>query len=239
MLTLKSISSSGISVIVADPNDIFLEGLKAVTNRIPSVSIQCCAKNADELLMLLKNVLCDILITDSVFLGAHFENIQKFKHMNPMIKVIGCSNTADVGSVSHAMNLGCDGFLLKDTNYTEIQEAIKCVMTNETFLNKKLRDVLTRYKFDLERDSISLSNFLNDKKLKEVLFLICHGYTSKEIAPHLDVAKKTVDKYRLEIMKATGVKNLSSLILYALKNQVHQDYDLLYKYRVFTNLAIF
>jgi DNA-binding NarL/FixJ family response regulator len=235
-MAVKSIPNCKVTLIIAESNQIYLEGLKTATKKTISNSARCFANNVHELDMLLKNIRCDILLAETLFLGTDLENIQIFRSRHPLMKIIALSSTLNPSYIIQMMKAGCDGFLLKNTDCSEVELAVKTVLKDKKYLNQNVQETVNRYIYNLDKDGYKISEFVINKRFREMLFLICYGYTSKEIAEQLFVSKKSIDKYRYDFMKATGVQNVSGLILFAINNQIHRDEHLIHKYSSIKNL---
>jgi DNA-binding NarL/FixJ family response regulator len=55
---------------------------------------------------------------------------------------------------------------------------------------------------------------------KEILKLICHGYSSQEVADKLNLGLRTVEKCRSDLMQKTNTSNAISLAVFAVKNRL-------------------
>ena len=229
MQTFKTLNSSALSIVIADSNEIFLEGLNVAAEKYCSVARRCCASNLDELCMLLDNVYCDVIVCDVHFLGSEFENICELKKRNNKARIIALNSCINAVSVSKAMQSGCDGYLLKDTNCLEIAQAIKTVLDFRKYISPKIAAAIESSPYDSYNANL-LYSFVTDPRMREMLFLICYGYTSKQIATRLFVSKKSIDKYRYDLMHAIGAKNVSGIILFALKYKINEDIELQRKY---------
>jgi DNA-binding NarL/FixJ family response regulator len=68
-------------------------------------------------------------------------------------------------------------------------------------------------------ESIAEEDGLSDREI-EILVDICRGLSNQEIADHLFISKRTVDKHRANILEKTGCKNTANLVVYAIKNRL-------------------
>ena len=55
---------------------------------------------------------------------------------------------------------------------------------------------------------------------KDVLYLICNGFTNKEIADKLFISAKTVDRHRTALLQKTETRNSAHLVMYAIQNKL-------------------
>ena len=63
------------------------------------------------------------------------------------------------------------------------------------------------------------NNELSDRE-REILKLLAEGYSNREIAEMLAISVKTVETHRANIMKKHNFKNITELVLYAVRNHL-------------------
>jgi DNA-binding NarL/FixJ family response regulator len=115
------------------------------------------------------------------------------------------------------VDAGAKGFLLKDSDISEVKEAILTVSKGGSYFSQELLyHVIQKFKHrESETKSANLS-----KREKEILLKICEGFSNQEIAETLFISKRTVDKHRANLLGKTNSKNTASLILFAIKNKL-------------------
>jgi len=112
---------------------------------------------------------------------------------------------------------GAKGFLLKDSDISEVRDAILTVQKGGSYFSQELlHNVIQKIKHrESETKVANLS-----KREKEILLKICEGLSNQEIAEALFISKRTVDKHRANLLDKTNARNTASLILYAIKNKL-------------------
>ncbi|MBS1741727.1 MAG: response regulator transcription factor [Bacteroidetes bacterium] len=63
------------------------------------------------------------------------------------------------------------------------------------------------------------------KREIEILELICKEFSTEEIASRLFVSTRTIDGHRVNILAKTGCKNVAGLVVYAIRNGIHNPYS--------------
>jgi DNA-binding NarL/FixJ family response regulator len=115
------------------------------------------------------------------------------------------------------VDAGAKGFLVKDSDISEVREAITTVNKGGSYFSQELLyHVIQKIK---HRESESKSANLS-KREKEILLKICEGLSNQEIAEALFISKRTVDKHRANLLGKTNSKNTASLILFAIRNKL-------------------
>ena len=124
--------------------------------------------------------------------------------------------------IIHLLEKGVNGYLLKDTEPTEVENAIRRVMSDgfyySDFVAKAMhRKVLTRVAAAVP----SFNNKINiSTREMEVLKLLCEGLSTVEISNQLFVSPRTIEGHRLRLLEKTGTRNTAGLVAYAFKNDL-------------------
>jgi len=115
------------------------------------------------------------------------------------------------------VDAGAKGFLLKDSDISEVKEAILTVRKGGNYFSQQLlHHVIQKIKLrEHESKTTNLS-----KRETEILSKICEGLSNQEIAESFFISKRTVDKHRANLLGKTNSKNTASLILFAIKNKL-------------------
>ena len=207
-----------IRIIIADDHQLFRNGLKILLNAFPEFEVVGEASNGAEFLSLLKNTKADIALMD---INMHemdgIEATRKGLKINPEINIIALSMYGEEEYYYKMVDAGAKGFLLKDSDISEVKEAIVTVKKGGSYFSQELLyHVIQKIKHrEHESKSANLS-----KREKEILFKICEGFSNQEIAETLFISKRTVDKHRANLLGKTNSKNTASLILFAIRNKL-------------------
>lgn len=207
-----------IRYVVADDHLLFLKGFILLLQRIKSnYTLECVgeATNGQELLRLISPEEVDLLFLDLNFAEADASLlIPKLKELHSDLKILCVSMYTDDKVVREALRKGADGYLSKNTELTELAEAIEAVMDGEMFLGKNIK--ITNPDKKPSNQAINLNRFNAKyqltKREKEILELIAKGKSNKDIASLLFISKDTVSVHRKNLMKKLNVKNASGLI---------------------------
>jgi len=207
-----------IRIIIADDHQLFRNGLKILLNSFPEFEVAGEASNGKEYLELLKTIQADIALMDINMPEMDgIEATRRGVKMNPSVNVIALSMYGEEEYYYKMVDAGARGFLLKDSDISEVKEAILTVMKGGSFFSQELLyHVIQKIKHrEHETKSANLS-----KREREILVKICEGLSNQEIAETLFISKRTVDKHRANLLGKTNSKNTASLILFAIKNKL-------------------
>jgi DNA-binding NarL/FixJ family response regulator len=207
-----------IRIIIADDHQLFRNGLKILLNSFPDFEVAGEAANGEEFLKLLKSVKADIALMDINMPEMDgIEATRKGVKMSPETNIIALSMYGEEEYYYKMVDAGAKGFLVKDSDISEVRDAILTVVKGGSYFSQELLyHVIQKIKHrEHETKSANLS-----KREKEILFKICEGLSNQEIAETLFISKRTVDKHRANLLGKTNSKNTASLILYAIRNKL-------------------
>jgi len=207
-----------IKIIITDDHQLFRNGLKILLNSFPDFEVTGEASNGEEYLKLIQSVNADITLMDINMPEMDgIEATRRGLKMFPAINIIALSMYGEEDYYYRMVDAGAKGFLLKDSDITEVREAILTVMKGGSYFSQELLyHVIQKFKHrEQESKAANLS-----RREKEILSKICEGLSNQEIADTLFISKRTVDKHRANLLGKTNSKNTASLILFAIKNKL-------------------
>jgi DNA-binding NarL/FixJ family response regulator len=205
-------------IIIADDHQLFRNGLKILLNAFPEFEVTGEASNGEEFLKILKTTPADVALMDINMPEMDgIEATRKGLKLSPELHIIALSMYGEEEYYNKMVDAGAKGFLLKDSDISEVKEAILTVKKGGNYFSQELLyHVIQKIK---HRESESkLANL--SKREKEILFKICEGLSNQEIADTLFISKRTVDKHRANLLGKTNSKNTASLILFAIRNKL-------------------
>lgn len=210
--------SDTIQVVLADDHQLFRNGLRILLNAFEDFSVVGEAGNGEEVVKIVSNCECDVVLMDidmPVLDG--IEATRQCVEAKPDIKVIALSMYGEEEYYYRMVEAGAKGFILKDSDISEVKEAIVAVNNGGNYFSQELLyNVIQKIKTrETENKMANLS-----AREKEILLKICEGMSNQEIADALFISKRTVDKHRANLLSKTNSKNTASLILHAIKNKI-------------------
>jgi len=205
-----------LQIVLVDDHRLFRSGIAALINKLPQYSILFEASDGDELMRKLTPKLKpDILLLDINMPKKNgIVTAEWIRDAYPDVKVIVLSMFEDAEKVLQMVKLGVKGYLLKDAEPAEFENALKKVADGEVYYP----DFVTRHlvqNFNNQFEKIKLNN-------REIEFLKLAGseLTYKEIADQMCISVRTVDGYRDQLFEKLQIKSRVGLVLYAIKNKL-------------------
>jgi DNA-binding NarL/FixJ family response regulator len=136
----------------------------------------------------------------------------------PRIRVVILSMLSSPEDIFRALQAGATGYLLKESAGTEVIQAVLSASSDRRYLSRKVDDIVID-SYIQERTQVQAKSpleQLSDRE-KEVLQMVAEGKTSSEIAGILFLSVKTIETYRSRIMQKLGLKDVPSLVRFAIE----------------------
>ncbi|MFI3268666.1 MAG: response regulator transcription factor [Rikenellaceae bacterium] len=208
-------------VMIVDDHTLFRNGLKMLINKTDDFIVSSEASDGIEFLNELEAEQPDVVLLDismpkmdgieaaSVAIGRY-----------PNLPIITLSMYGEEDYYFKMVSLGVKGFLLKNSEISEVICALRAVCDGGNHFSSEL---LSNLRMSLrEAKNSHVFNVIDEisEREKEILVLICKGMSNQEIADSLFISKRTVDKHRANILAKTSCKNTANLVVYAIKNNL-------------------
>lgn len=209
---------SRIKVALADDHGLFREGLKSILTRLEEVEVVIEAANGKELLEAMAQVTPDVLLLDlemPVMDGV--EACKKIREKSTEVKILVLTMHEEERMTAHLMEVGANGYLLKNTRKDELLNAIQTVHDTGMYSTDRVTTALLKSLKQRSRKVTGLGAVQLTRREQEVLALIAEEFTNSEIGEKLFISEKTVDGHRMNLLSKLGVKNTAGLILKAVR----------------------
>ena len=210
-----------VRVILADDHPIFMSGLQQIIEEDENIEIAGTALNGEKALEIIYERKPDIAVLDiDMPKMTGLEVLRAMNETKSKTKVVFLTVYASEDMFDEAMELGTNGYVLKDCAVNDIVECIHKVNEGNYYISPTISNfVVTRRermkKFDSENPTIENLT----KTELNILRMIADGLTSKDIADELFISFKTVENHRSNISGKLGIKGAHSLLKFALKNK--------------------
>lgn len=211
-----------IKVAIADDHKIFRKGVILSLRPYTNIKFVLEAENGEELLNGLTAAEPDVVLMDlRMPVKDGIEATKTISKDFPKIHVIVLTMYEDERFVSHLMENGANGYLLKSADPSEIKKAIVEVVTKGYYLNNFVNKVLLKKSHSRTKTIPSLnSEIVVSDKEREVLRLLCMEFTATEIAQKMDISPRTVEAIKDRLMARFNVKNTAGLVFFAVRNNL-------------------
>jgi len=220
-----------IRVLIADDHDLIRQGLRRIISFEEDMDIVGEAINGVKVLDMLGFTAPDVVLLDlNMPLMNGIETLKKIKEKEhgDTIKVIMLTVENDKKTIYEAINIGADGYILKDSVGAEIVEAIRTVYQGEKYIDKSLVSIFFQ---DIKGKNKKEANILDNlsKREIEVLMNISRGLSNKEIGGQLYISEKTVKNYATNIYRKINASDRVQAAITAIENDIEDYYKSKYK----------
>lgn len=206
-----------MKILLADDHAIIRDGLANMLRQIDHevVGEATDGRSAVQLALELRP---DIVVMDIGMPGMNgIEATRKLIESDAKIAVIALSMHSDATYVGRMLQAGARGYLLKESAFDELEEAIDNVLKGRIFLGSKIQGVVVGDYVDRLGGKRPSSPVTLTNKEREVLQLVAEGKSTKEIAQALSITVKTVETHRHNIMNRLDIRSIAQLTKYAIR----------------------
>jgi two-component system response regulator DegU len=209
-----------IEIIIADDHMMIREGLKQLLELDGTMKVIAEANDGEECLNLLnKKIHPDILLLDINMPKKNgIEVLEYIKQNKIPVKVLILTVHNEVEYLLKAVDIGIDGYLLKDSSYDELKEAIDVVISGNTYIQPSLLPVLNESMEDYALDKEKIE-WLTKREL-DVLQLISKGCSNKKISDELKISERTVKNHISHIFRKIDVEDRTQAAVFAIRNKI-------------------
>jgi len=207
-----------IRVLLVDDHALLRLGLRQIIESHQVAQVVGEADNGREALDLASELRPDLVIMDLIMpemngIDATRELIKRY----PGIKVLILSMATDRAPVVESLKAGAMGYLLKDSMFSDLEQAIEVISQGDTYLSKTISNLLlTEYLQCIPKEEDPVYTKLSPRE-REILQLIAEGKNVKQIAAQHNCSNKTVDNQRLKIMQKLNLFSIAELTKYAIQ----------------------
>ena len=193
-------------ILLVDDHPMLRRGLKDLLNLEEDVQVVAEAENGQQALDYLQNHDVDLIVLDNnmpVLTG--IETLQKIRQQHITGKVILFTVSDNSEDVQDALELGADGYLLKDMEPNDIIIDIRKILKGELVISPSLAPVLAKAMRKPSRE-------------RQVVTMIAQGMSNKMIGNKLDIAESTVKVHVKHVLNKTQLRSRVEVAVWAVQN---------------------
>ncbi|WP_276348654.1 response regulator transcription factor [Daejeonella sp. JGW-45] len=211
-----------ISIVIVDDHTLFRSGVANLLSEFEEINVLFQASSGKDLQQKLSaDNLPDIILMDITMPAMDgYEATKWVTGLYPQICVLALSMFDDEKSIISMLKAGACGYLLKESDPSDLLEAIKITKEKGLFINE---NVSGRMLVSLRHDSkAGAANLKPSQREMEFLQYCATELTYKEIADRMNVSPRTVDNYRESLFSKLNIKSRTGLVVYGIKNSLIQ-----------------
>ncbi len=208
-----------IKLMIVDDHSMVREGLKQLLELDEDLKVISQAADGAEGLKKLEEDKPEVLLLDINLPNMNgLEMLEEIRNRRINVKVLILTIHNEIDYLMKAVEIGCDGYVLKDSDSNLLKKAIYSVYEGESFIQPSLTPALNA--------GLAGKNMIDEKVNEltrreiEVLKLIAEGLFNKEIAATLDISERTVKNHVSNIFKKIDVSDRTQAAVFAIKNNL-------------------
>ena len=208
-----------IKVMLVDDHALIREGIKQLLEFDDSIEVIEQASDGYECLEKLKTLRPDILLLDINMPKMNgIEVLEALKAKKDPVKVLILTVHSEVEYLVKAVDIGANGYILKDSGSAELKQAIMDIINNDSYIQPSLIPALNSRLINRDLDKERLKSLT--KREVEILAQVASGMFNKEIANNLGISERTVKNHISNIFKKIDVSDRTQAAVFAIRNNI-------------------
>lgn len=210
-----------IKVMIADDHSMVREGIKALLELDGDIRVIEEAIDGLDCLKKLEHNHPDILLLDINMPNMNgLEVLKKIRNSKMNVKILVLTVHNEIEYLMKAIDIGIEGYVLKDSESSVLKKAIVDIMKGEIFIQPSLIPSLNAKKIEKNNDKDKLDKLTNRER--DVLLLLAVGMYNKEIAERLNISERTVKNHVSNLFKKLGVTDRTQAAVFTIRNNLIQ-----------------
>jgi len=208
-----------IRVFLADDHAIVRDGLRAVLQGQPDITVVGDAADGRETVRQVAQLRPDVVVMDIAMPELNgIDAARQIREADQSTEIVILSMYSTSEHIFRALQAGARGYLLKESAGVEVVNAVRAVHSGQRYLSQKISDKLVD-EYVRQREAVGAQSplALLSPREREVLQLVVEGKSSAEIADILFLSPKTVETYRSRLMRKLDISDLPSLVKFAIQ----------------------
>lgn len=208
-----------IRVAVVDDHEMFRKGIIGILDDSEWIDVVLEAADGADFLEGLRTTQVEVALLDLEMPGMNGMDACREAHEQyPDLKILILTMHKSPHFMTHMMENGANGYLVKESGPDELTNAIRTVHESGYYFSDALsKAMLQRLSTKKPRNVEQLLNNALSAREREVLELICQEMTTPEIAEKLFLSPRTVEGYRKQLLEKSGTRNTAGLVLWAVR----------------------
>ena len=210
-----------IKIMIADDHSMIREGLKNLLELDGDIQVIAEAVDGEDCLNKLQVVKPDVLLLDINMPKKNgLEVLKSLKSKKSKLKVLVLTVHNEIEYLMKAVDIGVNGYVLKDSESAELKKAIFTVAEGESYIQPSLIPALNAKMIETNKDAEKIKSLT--KRELDVLKLLAVGMYNKEVGKRLEISERTVKNHVSNIFKKLGVTDRTQAAVFAIRNNLVQ-----------------
>ena len=215
------INNMAVKIMIADDHSMIREGLKNLLELDGDIQVIAEAVDGEDCLEKLQLVKPDVLLLDINMPKKNgLEVLKSLKSRRSKLKVLVLTVHNETEYLMKVVDIGVNGYVLKDSESAELKKAIFTVADGETYIQPSLIPALNAKMIETNKDAEKIKSLT--KRELDVLKLLAVGMFNKEVGKRLEISERTVKNHVSNIFKKLGVTDRTQAAVFAIRNNLVQ-----------------
>lgn len=211
-------TSASSSVLLADPDALFREGLAALLRQWDEFRVVGRVTDSRSVLSEVQRLLPDLLVIDVTTAGG-LPAIRRLRLQCPGTKIVVLTTTADEKTIGDSLEAGVCGYLLKDSSPEQLRDDLNCAVAGNVAISPAIATSSAHAAEKAHVSRMQTGASLTNHEI-EVLTLITNGFSNEEIAQSLHISISSVKKRIKQMMTKLHLDNRVQLAVYAIRTGI-------------------
>lgn len=212
-------SMKSIRILLADDHSIVLDGLKRILEDCDDLEVVAEAGSGEQAVRMAMEKRPDVAVVDISMPGMDgLEVVARLKDQADEIPVIILTMYEEEQYMFRAIEAGARGYITKRSAPDQLVHAVRRVVAGKRYIPQEMAEAMAG-RLSQGSESRSLLDSLSTREL-QVLRGLALGSTNKEIASTYDISVKTVDTYRLRLLRKLNLRNNVDLSRFAMQHKL-------------------
>ncbi len=211
-MTMTKIPPKITSMMIVDDHPLVREGIKALVQLEPDLDVCCETEDHWDAMQAVTVHQPDLVLVDLSLKNSNGLNlIKELNQKFPQILVLAVSMHDEYTYALRCLKAGAKGYIMKQEGTEKILEAIRCIMSGQTYLSPEMtRNAMDHLSGGRPGPGASPADLLSNREL-ELFQLTGKGLEISEIAKMMDISPRTVEVHRSHIKKKLGLRTSTEI----------------------------
>jgi two-component system response regulator NreC len=210
-----------IRILLTDDHTLFRQGIRTLIAAEPDMEVCGEASNAAEAIAEAQELRPDVVLMDIGMAGiSSFEATRQIRKARPETRVLFLSMYDDEDYLAECVDIGANGYVLKDSPADQLVTAIREAYRGGSYLSPRLLTKLVDGFRSGGGAGMQARFGTLTKREREILKMLAEGKSVKEIAGTFDLSVKTVEAHKFNLMRKLDIHNKAQLVQYAIQKKI-------------------
>ena len=208
-----------VNILLADDHRMVREGIRCLLENVPEFNVVGEAADGYECISFVNKTKPNIVLLDIDMPDMNgIEALRVIKEQKMICKVIMLTRHNEIDYLMKALEIGCDGYILKESSFDTLKMAIFKVYSGDKYIEPNMMPLLNANMQEKSNVKKKLSELT--RREIDVLKMIASGSFNKEIASTLNISERTVKNHVSNIFKKIEVSDRTQAAVFAIKNGI-------------------